>query len=64
MTSHKAAYFCLGTSLPCFMEPQGIVKAFRKRKKVKDDLQIAPKGLKEEIRNGKCSIFIICFCGT
>lgn len=30
------------------MEPQGIVKAFPKRKKAGDDLQIAPKVLKEE----------------
>ncbi|XP_066475754.1 DNA polymerase lambda [Tiliqua scincoides] len=35
------------------MEPKGIVKAFPKRKKVRDDLQIAPKVLKEEeTRNG------------
>ncbi|XP_062988589.1 DNA polymerase lambda isoform X2 [Elgaria multicarinata webbii] len=33
------------------MEPQGIVKAFPKRKKLRDDSQIPPKVLKEETRN-------------
>ncbi|XP_020646444.3 DNA polymerase lambda isoform X2 [Pogona vitticeps] len=47
-----AAYFCPGRRHPCSMEPQGIVKAFPKRKKPGDDSQktVPPKVLKEEAR--------------
>lgn len=58
----KAAYSALGEKDPCSMELQGIVKAFPKRKKVKDDSQnVGPaKVLKgEETRNVHCeSLFL------
>ncbi|XP_053245402.1 DNA polymerase lambda isoform X4 [Podarcis raffonei] len=49
----KTAYFCLGRRHPCSMEPQGIVKAFPKRKKIRYDSQkaVPTKVLKEETKN-------------
>ncbi|XP_053167172.1 DNA polymerase lambda isoform X3 [Hemicordylus capensis] len=49
----KTAYSCPRKRHPCSMEPQGIVKAFPKRKKVRDDSQkvVPPKVMKEETIN-------------
>nr|XP_028586330.1 DNA polymerase lambda isoform X7 [Podarcis muralis] len=49
----KTAYSCLGRRHPCSMEPQGIVKAFPKRKKITYDSQkaVPTKVLKEETKN-------------